>query len=189
MTKRSVLLGLLMTVALGSVLHRVHAQAPQAPQETALVEAINSHPQDVAAYLDLAKYYVAAHRYSDAQAQLAKAASLLTELQTGTATAPESNVTATPITVGGDVVAPRRVKNVNPIYPIEARQNHVMGVVKIKATIDVEGKVVAATVVQSVPMLDQAALDAVKQWEYSPTLLKGVPVPIIMTVTVAFVSK
>ena len=43
-----------------------------------------------------------------------------------------------------------------------------------------------ARVLRSIPLLDQAALDAVKQWQYTPTLLNGVPVPVIMTVTVNF---
>ena len=43
-----------------------------------------------------------------------------------------------------------------------------------------------ARVLRSVPLLDQAALDAVRQWQYTPTMLNGVPVPVIMTVTVTF---
>jgi periplasmic protein TonB len=43
-----------------------------------------------------------------------------------------------------------------------------------------------ARVLRSIPLLDAAALDAVKQWEFTPTLLNGVPVPVIMTVTVQF---
>ena len=39
---------------------------------------------------------------------------------------------------------------------------------------------------KSIPLLDEAALDAVKQWEFVPTLLNGVPVPLMMTVTVNF---
>ena len=53
-------------------------------------------------------------------------------------------------------------------------------------TIGPNGKVQNARVLRSIPLLDQAALDAVKQWEYTPTLLNGVPVPVIMTVTVQF---
>ena len=49
-----------------------------------------------------------------------------------------------------------------------------------------DGKVQDARVLRSIPLLDQAALDAVKQWQYTPTLLNGVPVPVIMTVTVNF---
>ena len=49
-----------------------------------------------------------------------------------------------------------------------------------------DGTVQDAKVLRSIPLLDAAALDAVKQWEFTPTLLNGVPVPVIMTVTVNF---
>jgi periplasmic protein TonB len=48
------------------------------------------------------------------------------------------------------------------------------------------GRVQDARVLRSIPLLDQAALEAVKQWEFTPTTLNGVPVPVIMTVTVQF---
>jgi protein TonB len=56
----------------------------------------------------------------------------------------------------------------------------------IEATIDEEGKVADARVVKSVPLLDQAALDAVRQWEYQPSLLNGVPTAVVTTVTIKF---
>jgi periplasmic protein TonB len=82
--------------------------------------------------------------------------------------------------------APTRVKDVAPIYPELARKNRVSGVVILEAIIGVDGKVEQARVLRSVPLLDQAALNAVQSWEYTPTLLHGVPIPIIMTVTVQF---
>ena len=56
----------------------------------------------------------------------------------------------------------------------------------LEATIDVRGQVDAIRVLKSPPLLDQAAIDAVRQWRFTPTLLNGVPVPVIMTVTVNF---
>jgi periplasmic protein TonB len=56
----------------------------------------------------------------------------------------------------------------------------------IEATIGPSGKVTDAKVLRSIPLLDNAALEAVRQWEFTPTLLNGVPVPVIMTVTVQF---
>jgi TonB family protein len=91
-----------------------------------------------------------------------------------------------PIPVGGDIKPPRKIKDVQPVYPPIAQSAKVQGTVIIEATIDPAGKVRAARVLYSIPMLDQAALDAVKRWEFAPTLLKGVPVPVIMTVTVDF---
>jgi protein TonB len=91
-----------------------------------------------------------------------------------------------PVRVGGQIRPPTKVKDVAPVYPAIARSAHVAGVVTIEATIDPEGKVMDAKVVRSIPLLDQAALDAVRQWEYTPTLLNGVPVPIVVTVTINF---
>jgi TonB family protein len=87
---------------------------------------------------------------------------------------------------GGQIKPPTKVKDVTPVYPAIARSARVAGAVVIAATIDEEGKVIDAKVVRSVPMLDQAALDAVQQWEYMPTLLNGVPVPVLVTVTINF---
>jgi len=62
----------------------------------------------------------------------------------------------------------------------------VQGIVIIEATIGPNGSVQDARVLRSIPLLDQSALDAVRQWQYTPTLLNGVAVPVIMTVTVQF---
>jgi TonB family protein len=91
-----------------------------------------------------------------------------------------------PVRVGGKIKAPTKTKDVTPVYPAAAKSAKIAGTVIIEATIGVDGKVIGAKVVRSVPMFDQAALDAVKQWEYSPTLLNGVPVPVVITVTVKF---
>ena len=93
---------------------------------------------------------------------------------------------AAAVRVGGRIRAPNKIKDVKPVYPAIAQAAHVTGVVMIEATIGPDGKVIDANVVRSIPMLDQAALDAVRQWEYVPTLLNGVPVPVLMTVTINF---
>src|SRR5262249_15437009 len=93
---------------------------------------------------------------------------------------------AAPVRVGGNIKTPTQVKKVNPVYPAIAQSARVQGVVIIEATIGPTGAVQDAKVLRSIPLLDQAALDAVKQWVYTPTLLNGVPVPVIMTVTVNF---
>jgi protein TonB len=59
----------------------------------------------------------------------------------------------------------------------------------IEVGIGVDGSVQEAHVLKSIPLLDQAALDAVKQWQFMPTLLNGVPTPLIMTVTVNFTQQ
>ena len=91
-----------------------------------------------------------------------------------------------PVRVGGNIKPPAKIKNVPPVYPEDALASRTQGVVIIEATIDTGGRVSAARVLRSLPMLDQAALDAVRQWEFEPTLLNGQPVPVIMTVTVNF---
>ena len=93
---------------------------------------------------------------------------------------------AAPVRVGGNIKPPTKTKDVRPTYPPIAQSARVQGVVIIEATIGPGGKVQDAKVLRSIPLLDQAALDAVRQWEYTPTLLNGVPVPVIMTVTVNF---
>jgi TonB family protein len=93
---------------------------------------------------------------------------------------------AAAIRVGGKIEPPIKINDVKPVYPAIARNAGVTGAVIIEATIGPDGKVIDAKVLRSIPMLDQAALDAVRQWEYRPTLLNGVAVPVIMTVTINF---
>jgi protein TonB len=91
-----------------------------------------------------------------------------------------------PVRVGGEIKAPVKLVNVPPIYPEEAKDARVQGVVIIEAVVDASGTVGQTRVLRSIPMLDQAAVDAVKQWVFTPTLLNGAPAPVIMTVTVNF---
>ena len=91
--------------------------------------------------------------------------------------------------VGGEIKAPIKIKDVRPVYPPIAREAGVSGVVIIEVRIGADGTVEEAHVLKSIPLLDQAALDAVKQWEFVPTLLNGAPVPIMMTVTINFTQQ
>ena len=91
--------------------------------------------------------------------------------------------------VGGNIKPPTKTKDVAPVYPEFARAGQITGVVVIEAIIDETGKVVDTTVLRGVPMLNEAAVDAVTQWEFTPTLLNGAPVPILMTLTVSFSLK
>jgi protein TonB len=87
---------------------------------------------------------------------------------------------------GGDIRPPAKIKDVKPIYPVIAQISHVEGIVIIEATLGPNGKVQDAKVLRSHPLLEAAALDAVRQWEFTPTLLNGNPVSVVMTVTVDF---
>ena len=103
---------------------------------------------------------------------------------------PRPERTTTPyveaLRVGGSIQEPRKLRNVNPVYPPEAIQARVQGVVILECTISPTGKVVQVKALRRIPLLTEAAIEAVKQWEYTPTELNGVPVPVIMTVTVNF---
>jgi protein TonB len=90
------------------------------------------------------------------------------------------------VRVGGQIKEPKKLKHVAPAYPDIAKQARVQGVVILECTISPQGKVTDVKVLRSIPLLDQSAMEAVKQWVYTPTLLNGVPVPVIMTVTVNF---
>jgi protein TonB len=65
-------------------------------------------------------------------------------------------------------------------------RNRVQGIVIVEATIDTDGTVSDAHILRSIPMLDEAALDAVRQWRFVPTLLNGAAVPVIVTLTINF---
>ena len=91
-----------------------------------------------------------------------------------------------PIRLSSGIVPPRKTLNVDPVYPSIARTARVEGVVILEAVIDRLGRVESVRVLRSIPLLDQAAIDAVRQWRFTPTLLNGTPVSIVMVVTVNF---
>jgi protein TonB len=91
-----------------------------------------------------------------------------------------------PLHVGGVIKAPQKVHHVAPIYPAIAQAARVSGTVILEALIAEDGSVRDVKVLRSAPLLDASAMDAVRQWRFTPTLLNGVPVQVIMTVTVTF---
>jgi protein TonB len=91
-----------------------------------------------------------------------------------------------PVRVGGQIREPTKLHNVVPVYPEIAKQARVQGIVILQVTIGPDGRVTDVEILRGIPLLDAAAVDAVKQWRYTATLLNGVPVPVIMTVTVNF---
>jgi TonB family protein len=91
-----------------------------------------------------------------------------------------------PVHVGGAIRAPRKIVDVKPIYPEEARAAQVSGVVIVQVIIATDGLVSTTHVIRSIPMLDQVAIDAVRQWKFEPTLVNDVPVEVDMNVTVNF---
>jgi protein TonB len=90
------------------------------------------------------------------------------------------------IRVGGNVIAAKVLNRVNPVYPPLARQTRISGTVRLHAIIAKDGTVQQLEVISGHPLLVQAALDAVRQWRYQPTLLNGDPVEVDTTVDVIF---
>lgn len=91
-----------------------------------------------------------------------------------------------PLKVGGSIRAPKRIVASAPVYPPFAISAKVEGEVLLEALIDEQGRVSGVRLLRSVPLLDAAAVDAVRTWRYTPTLLNGVPVSVLMTVKVTF---
>jgi len=87
---------------------------------------------------------------------------------------------------GSSVRSPRRLHDVAPALPEAARQAGIRGTVILALTIGTDGTVTGARVLRSIPLLDQAALDAARQWRYEPVVLNGKPVPVILTAGVSF---
>ena len=91
-----------------------------------------------------------------------------------------------PVTVGGKVRAPQLLREVKPAYPSLARAARIQGTVKIEAILSADGTVRDARVVSGHPLLVAAALDAVRQWLYRPTILNDVPVEVKLAIDVNF---
>jgi TonB family protein len=86
-------------------------------------------------------------------------------------------------------VEPKVLKKVDPVYPEAARKAGIEGIVLLEATTDAKGDVVKVKVLKSVPELDQAAIDALRQWKYEPYVIDGKPMGIVFTVTIRFMLK
>jgi TonB family protein len=101
--------------------------------------------------------------------------------------APPALPPAEPLRIGSNhIPEPKKIKNAAPVYPGDARASRVEGTVVLEATISPEGRVTNLKVVRGIPLLDTAAVEAVRQWRYTPTMLNGRAVPVIMTVSVTF---
>jgi protein TonB len=94
-----------------------------------------------------------------------------------------------PVHLHSGMTPPAKTVDVSPRYPPVAQSARIEGVVILETVIDVQGRVESARVLRSVPLLDQAALDAVRQWRFTPARLNGEAVPVVMTVTVNFTLK
>jgi protein TonB len=99
---------------------------------------------------------------------------------------PPKPVTPARIRVGGNVQAASLVRKVQPVYPQIARTAHVSGTVVLHAIIAKDGTIQELQYVTGPPLLMRAAMDAVREWRYKPTLLNGEPVEVDTTISVVF---
>ena len=102
----------------------------------------------------------------------------------GSVTVPPAPIV--PVRVGGEIKEPRKIRHVSPIYPGLAVAAHVHGNVILECLVSPQGAVTDVKLVRGIPLLNASAIDAVRQWTYTPTLKDGVPVPVLLTVTVTF---
>jgi TonB family protein len=102
---------------------------------------------------------------------------------------PKMIIKAKPVRAVDDIMPPKLIKKVEPVYPKTAKKEGIEGVVIIEATTDEYGRVVSTKILRSIPELNQAAIDAVKQWIYEPKIIDGEPRGVIFTVTVQFKLK
>lgn len=93
------------------------------------------------------------------------------------------------VRIGGNLKPPKQIFAPQPEYPVIAKQAHIQGTVLIDAVIDDRGNVVQARVLSGPPLLIPAALQAVTQWKYQPTVLNGEPISVAMHVEVHFVLE
>jgi protein TonB len=99
---------------------------------------------------------------------------------------PKAAAPVEPVRVGGVVKEPRPIKMVPPVYPALALKARVSGVVVLEATLTAQGTVEQIKVISGHPLLTEAAIKCVTQWQYEPTYLNGVAIPVILTAKVHF---
>jgi protein TonB len=97
--------------------------------------------------------------------------------------APERKV---PVRIGGQIKEPALISRVDPVYPLLAIVQQLEGVVILEAIVDEDGRVESLRVLRSPGVFEKAAVEAVRQWRYSPVVLNGRPEKFILTVTVSF---
>lgn len=94
-----------------------------------------------------------------------------------------------PVRVGGDLKPPELLRRVEPEYPPVAVHAHITGTVILEASVNEDGAVEDVRVLRSIKVLDQAAMNAVRQWQYLPLILNGRPTPFVLTVVLEFSLK
>jgi protein TonB len=95
-----------------------------------------------------------------------------------------------PVRVGGQINTPALVHRVEPVYPKMAADAHLVGTVILEAVVGTDGCVQSVTLLRSrQQLLDNASIEALKQWRYTPLVLNGIPTPFVLTVTFNFSTR
>jgi TonB family protein len=100
--------------------------------------------------------------------------------------APQAAAAPNQIRVGGNVMASKLIHKINPIYPLQAKEAGIQGTVRFNAVVAHDGTIAHLTLVSGHPLLVPAALEAVRQWRYQPTLLNGQPVEVVTQIDINF---
>jgi protein TonB len=103
--------------------------------------------------------------------------------------APIDSAPKSPIRIGGGVKAPRLIFGPEPVFPVLARQAKIAGAVVIDAVIDTQGNVVEMKTVSGPQILALAAMEALRQWKYEPTILGGEAFPVRLLITITFDNR
>lgn len=111
----------------------------------------------------------------------------LTISRTGEATTAVAGRDVIRVGAGGPIPLPTRTHNVPPEYPASARSQRIEGTIEIDILVNAVGVVEETRIIKGIPQLNDAALTAVRQWRYSPTVINGVAMPVRLIVKVAFV--
>lgn len=156
--------------------------------ERDLLRLLGQRATAFAASLQLAALYRTEGRTSEAVHMLERATGILWDEQRvpGDGIPMPSPPPGVPLRIGGSVAEPRRTRHVSAVYPQAARSTRQSGAVYVEFVVDQTGTVNSAKVLKSWPPFDAAALAAVRQWRYEPTILGGAAVPVIMTAVVGF---
>ncbi len=173
-------------------LNRTAGRGLQTLPETAvtkLLVAVEDRPTVATPYLDLARCYYTQRQRSDAALSLSRGLALIRQARSAEASLSLDSAqlrSGEPVSVGGAIKKPSKIKDQPATYPDDAARTRVTGVVVVEAVVGRNGRVRSAQIVRSVPMLDDAALQSVRQWEYEPTIVDDQPVDVVMHVTVKF---
>jgi len=168
---------------------------PVVTAETAEPEAAPTEKKPVLGEVHLEAPKISAKRTAESSSEPDAGISLNEEPPEGDANALGADLEASrkqpaapaaPGPVGGDVTPPRLISSVPPEYPAVAKAQHISGGVAMDALIDSNGRVTKMKVLSGPTLLEQAAMDALRQWKYQPAMLDGKAVPIHLTVTIQF---